>query len=532
MTGEQYLNDHSISLETAKGFGLLWSDSEISIPIVGENNELLFYKHRNLKYDPNNPESQKYRYDSGSRAALFNYSAVKEKSFVVISEGEVDCIRLNQEDIPSVSSTGGANTFKEEWVELIGNKTIFICYDNDDAGRKGTQKLFELFPEAKAVVLPDETKDICDYFTAGHTRNDFVSLLREALELPEWNQKYMPEEFSLISAAELRTKTFEDEPWIMEKIIYAEGFCFIYGAEGTGKSFITLSIADAVARGQDWLGQFKVARPGKVLFIDKENPTSMTAKRLTGLDISSENIFWLKYPEKLSLVDGKGELSPFANALSSIVQAESIDLIIIDSFVDLMVGTENKAEDTQMFFDAIRQLFPKKAILVLHHENKPIQGAYRTDSQRMRGSSNINAQTNTQFRLETVAKSKTELTLKQTKARDAQRLDKFMIRMDVETQPDGTTLVKGFRYVGIVDESEDAGKTQEAQQTIESVLNDNMTASRQDIIKAGETAGISKRTMERTLNDMSKDGTLEKFQRGREMYYTLNISVKNEEEDD
>ena len=534
MTGEQYLKEHGISPETIDKFKLSWDENELHIPVLDERGKAVFAKHRNLKYDPENPESQKYRYDSGAHATLFNYPAVKEKSYMVISEGEVDCMKLNQEGVPSASSTGGSKTFMKEWAELLEGKTIFIAYDNDSAGRSGTIKLLELMPEARAVIWPEGIKDVCDYFYHGHDKKQFIDLLKSAMTKTEWEQHYLPEEFSLISAEELSQKKFTEEPWIMEKIIYSEGFCFIYGSEGTGKSFITLSIADAVARGEPWLGQFKVPKAAKVLFIDKENPESMTAKRLLGLSITSPNIFWLKYPEKLQLVDSRGEMSQFANSLSSIVSAEDISLIIIDSFVDLMVGTENKAEDTQAFFDAVRNLFPQKAILVLHHENKPIQGAYRTDSQRMRGSSNINAQTNTQFRLEVVAKSKTEMTLKQTKARDAQRLDKFMIRMKVETLPDTTTKVTGFEYVGIV-AGEDQTKKEEVQEIINNILADVPAASRQELLTAATNAGISERTFITTIQRMAEDGMIEEIKKGREKYYaaiTMGQTAKNNENDE
>ena len=45
--------------------------------------------------------------------------------------------------------------------------------------------------------------------------------------------------FGCITADELRAIEFPPEQWLVNNVIYSEGFCFIYGAEGTGKSFIT-----------------------------------------------------------------------------------------------------------------------------------------------------------------------------------------------------------------------------------------------------------------------------------------------------
>ena len=41
---------------------------------------------------------------------------------LALCEGEIDALKLIEEGIPSISSTGGASTFKEEWVEQLKNK--------------------------------------------------------------------------------------------------------------------------------------------------------------------------------------------------------------------------------------------------------------------------------------------------------------------------------------------------------------------------------------------------------------------------
>jgi len=531
MTAAQYLTAHGITEEFAKQEGLTWDNNELHIPVKDENGEVIFSKHRNLNYNPDSkePGNNKFRYDSGAKATLFNYDASKLRSYIVATEGEADAIRLKQDNIPSVSSTGGATTFLPEWATLLEHKNIFIAYDNDSAGKAGTIKLLELMPEAKVVNLPDNIKDVCDYFMAGKTKQDFIGLLKTAQTKAEWEQANEPEEFKLISAYELRQMSFDEQPWLIDRIIYKEGFCFIYGGEGTGKSFLTLSIAKAIASGQPWLDQFKVPHASKVLFIDKENPTSLTAKRITGLDIVSDNISWLKYPENMQLVDSKGEFSKFAKSLANKVEAQEISLIIVDSFVDLMVGVENNAEDTQMFFDGLRRLFPKKAILVLHHENKPSAGTFRNDSQRVRGSSNINAQTNTMFRLELVAKSKTEMTFKQTKARDAQKLDKFMIRMVVEDLADNNTRVTGFEYIGIVEEEHES-KVEEVNQILDDIFSQTNQASRKEILDNCIANGLSESTTDNTIREMVKSKELEKVKVGRETYYIRKLSVKTENE--
>jgi archaellum biogenesis ATPase FlaH/vacuolar-type H+-ATPase subunit F/Vma7 len=522
MTGEEYLQQHAISQQFAQEQDLTWDEEELHIPVRDENGEVLFAKHRSLKHEPHNPDSKpKYRYDSGTHATLFNYHAVKAKAYIVVSEGEIDCLKLTQEGIPSVSSTGGANTFLPEWADLIKGKQIFICLDNDKAGQEGTKKITDLLPEAKVVTLPSGIKDICDYFAAGNVREDFIGLLKAGLTVADWKEKSRPEEFKLVCAKDLITREFPDDQWLIDKILYMEGFCFIYGAEGVGKSFITMSMAQALATGEKWLGQFNVPRKGKVLFIDKENPLPILAKRLAGMGIDSENMFWLERPELLTLTDDHGQMTEFAKVLCDVANDKQIDLIIVDSFVDLMVGSENSAEETQKFFDAMRVIFPHKAILVLHHENKPIQGAFRTESQRTRGSTNINAQAVTQFHIETVAKSKVDLTIKQTKIRNGQRLDKFMVRMKIAVEGEETTVV-GFEYLGATTGNEDeTKKTEVAKEMIVSILSEASAVSRQQIVETCQASGISEKTTQRVLKIMVDNGEAEESKVARTKYYSL-----------
>ncbi len=499
--GDVYFAQHTISTEFAVQQGITWDEKEVHIPVRDEEGNVIFSKHRNLHFTPHDTNSPpKYRYDAGSKAALFNFHAVKAKAYIVISEGEVDCLKLSQEDIPSVSSTGGANTFLPEWAELLKDKSVFICLDNDKAGRDGTAKITALLPDAKIVQLPENNKDICEYFADNHSKEDFIALLQEALTIPEWLQKNEPPDFKWVSAEELVAKEFPEEQWLIDKILYMEGFCFIYGAEGVGKSFITLSMAQAIATGTPWLGHFRVPRPGRVLFIDKENPLPILAKRLNGMKITGENIFWLERPELLALVNIKGELTDFFKSLSQKVQNEKIDLIIVDSFVDLMVGSENSAEDTQGFFETMRTNFPHKTILLIHHESKPIQGAFRTDAQRTRGSTNINAQAITQFRLESVAKSKTDLTLKQTKARNSEKLDKFVMKMVVEQIDENNSQITGFEYLGEV--VGDESKFEETKQMILDLFADKIVVSRVEVDQHCEANNISPRTIASVIKEM------------------------------
>jgi hypothetical protein len=518
MTAQEYLHEHGINEDTINKFNITWDEDSLSFPVFDISGKLLFNKVRYLKYGEDPAVTSKYNNPTGSHATLFNYHNVVDSPIVVLCEGELDAIRLTQENIPAVSTTAGTNTFKDEWVPLLLDKKIYICYDTDEPGKQGTIKLIDIFPDSKVITLPEPAKDVCEFFTFG-TMPEFIELMKTAQTTAEWKSTNIPrgEEFDLITAKDFNDMEIEETPWLIDEILYSEGLCLLYGAEGTGKSYIALDMAHAIATGSDWLGKFKVSSPAPVLYLDKENPKPLIKKRLSGLGVTAqENLFWLKYPHKMKLSDGKTGVSSFARTIGEIVVERGIKLIIIDSFVDFIEGNESSSTDTQDFFNCIREIFPNVAYLALHHENKPTQGVSRNDSQRIRGSSNLAAQAFTAFRLEQVAKSKTDLTLKQTKARDSLRLEKFMFQMLVSHLEDSKTTVSGFRYMGEVPEGSDPimegvtedGKLAKAKEIIINELNNNRFVSRKDMMNFLSVAGVREGTAKRAIDELHSERTV------------------------
>ncbi len=179
----KWLNDRQISdavLQSAHiGF-----DGRIVIPVF-ENGKLAFNKYRR---DPRCDEGPKYTYDSGSHATLFGIDAAASSESIVICEGEFDCLVLRSKGIPAVTSTGGAGTFKEDWVHHFLQKEVFVCFDNDKAGEQGIMKVCRMIPHAKVIPLPPEIGehgDVTDFFVKlGKTADDFKSLMSVAEPLP------------------------------------------------------------------------------------------------------------------------------------------------------------------------------------------------------------------------------------------------------------------------------------------------------------------------------------------------------------
>ena len=137
--------------------------------------------HAKYRRDPQDPRKPKYLYDTGGKVTLYGYDQLKpEHQTVVICEGEGDCMVVWSHNIPSVSSTGGAMSWQEEWSDILKSRQIYIALDNDDTGARGTTKILKTLPHAKIILIPElpDVKDISDYVSRG---GDFRALMDSAL---------------------------------------------------------------------------------------------------------------------------------------------------------------------------------------------------------------------------------------------------------------------------------------------------------------------------------------------------------------
>jgi DNA primase len=68
--------------------------------------------------------------------------------------------------MPAVTSTSGSGTFPEEWIKKFEQKQVYICMDNDDAGKRAAVRLLFLLPDAAIIPLPKDVGahgDITDW---------------------------------------------------------------------------------------------------------------------------------------------------------------------------------------------------------------------------------------------------------------------------------------------------------------------------------------------------------------------------------
>ncbi len=168
LTRERGLSEEVIELYKI-GCGKFYDKAWITIPIRDMDRNYAFFK---LRQDPVEGD-EKMTYPGGE-AQLYGWDMAQNTTDrIIVCEGELDRLILLSKNVSAVTSTAGAGTFKKQWASYFNKEcNIYLCYDNDDAGRDGAENTARILKDAgltnlHIITLPEEVGDkgdITDYF--------------------------------------------------------------------------------------------------------------------------------------------------------------------------------------------------------------------------------------------------------------------------------------------------------------------------------------------------------------------------------
>jgi hypothetical protein len=219
-TLERLRKDWGIDDATIRSFQLGWHErlERLMIPVYIDG-ELI--NIRQYKFNPGKREAKVLNVKGVKQVLPFPESPLLAgHESLLIAEGEKDAIVATFHGLPAVTFTGGAERMPSKAVlSRFAGIVVKICYDNDDAGRKGAQRLSRILAGiARQVWVVDIGKapnvgpkgDITEFFQTGGTRAEFDKLCREAKLV--WPTKIEPdskdETVHKLSLSEARTKQF------------------------------------------------------------------------------------------------------------------------------------------------------------------------------------------------------------------------------------------------------------------------------------------------------------------------------------
>jgi len=138
----------------------------------------------------------KYLYSKGLErgAYFFNFNESKREETLIVVEGIIDAILLTQREMRGAVACGGDSPTESQINNALKYgkvKNVILCLDNDDAGRKGTERAIELLKGKNIniyVANTDPYKDP-DEFIKAKNIEDFKEVLKRAESWVKWTAK-------------------------------------------------------------------------------------------------------------------------------------------------------------------------------------------------------------------------------------------------------------------------------------------------------------------------------------------------------
>ncbi|MDE2368517.1 MAG: toprim domain-containing protein, partial [Burkholderiales bacterium] len=140
----------------------------------------------NAKYR-NPDEKRDMRQEGGAEPCLFGWHLIDPRArTIAITEGEIDAMTLHQAGIPAVSVNAGAGNhqwIESDWDRLERFSEILICFDDDEAGRKGAAEVAQRLGSERCRMVRFGAKDANQWLTDGAGGEDFHGAIHDAKPL-------------------------------------------------------------------------------------------------------------------------------------------------------------------------------------------------------------------------------------------------------------------------------------------------------------------------------------------------------------
>jgi hypothetical protein len=178
-------------------------------------------------------------------------------------------------------------------------------------------------------------------------------------------------QLTAVRADELLAREIKPREMLLDPILPEQGLAMLYGYRGTGKTYLGLGIAVAVASGRGFLN-WKAPRPRNVLYVDGELPAKTMQERVRtilgacppseALRIVTPDLQDCPMPD-LSTSDGQRRLEPLI---------AGANLLVLDNLSALCrTGNENEGQDWLCIQEWMLGLRKRGiSVLFLHHAGK------------------------------------------------------------------------------------------------------------------------------------------------------------------
>ena len=295
---------------------------------------------------------------------------------IYIAEGEKDADNLAAIGLISTCNSGGAGKWRSHFAAEFRNRDVMVIPDGDDAGRSHAQAVAaNVAPVARSVRILElpglpPKGDVTDWLLAGGTRERLEAL---AADTP----LYQPAALPVIGG--LRVVGFDDmrprlaDGYLIKHVFGSTAFAVMFGAAGTGKTYLALHLGLKIAAGEECFGR-RVRRAG-VVYIAAEAGRSIenrVAAAKHEFDFPKTMPF-AAITTPVDLCTDSVDTEKLIAAIGSVDLGLPIELIIVDTLSRTMGGgSEDQSAVMGAFVANIDRLRAATgaAVLIIHHSGK------------------------------------------------------------------------------------------------------------------------------------------------------------------
>jgi putative DNA primase/helicase len=185
-----------------------------------------------------------------------------------------------------------------------------------------------------------------------------------------------PHQLCCINAHDFLRIPFPERQMLLAPVLPRQGLCMLHAKRGIGKTFISLSMAYAVASGGKMFDRWEALQPARVLFLDGEMPARTLQERLAAIaagsaqELPAHDYLRILTPDmqpgpmpNLATRSGQKAVAPFL---------DGVDLVVMDNLATL--ARHGRSNDEESWLPVQEWLLGLRrrgvSVLMIHHQGK------------------------------------------------------------------------------------------------------------------------------------------------------------------
>ncbi|SHE78429.1 AAA domain-containing protein [Loktanella atrilutea] len=297
--------------------------------------------------------------------------------FIVEGEKKVDMLR--DIGVPATCNHGGAGKFPRELAQWLAGAEVVVIPDNDAAGRDHAQivgaNLKDIAKSVSILNLPElpPKGSVDDWIPAGGNAEELYRLRADKAEA--YKPAAPQSKFNAVTWLDIPRPGAELKP-LIKGILTQNEISLVVGESQSGKSFLAIELAMAVARGVPFFGH--KSERGAVVYQAGESAAGVRRRRLPAYAqhnfCTNKDLPFVLLQSQIDLFGG----DEHAHALAAeavawgAAMSQPLRLIVIDTFNRATPGAnENDGRDMGAIIERCEYIRRETGahVMLVHHLN-------------------------------------------------------------------------------------------------------------------------------------------------------------------